>query len=80
MAGVDALRLLLRSWFVVALGLMVGLLGAAAVSLNATPTYQSSSMVFVSVSPAKSVNEYVTWIKTNGQGKGTVGVPAPAST
>jgi tripartite-type tricarboxylate transporter receptor subunit TctC len=30
--------------------------------------------------PAKSVNEYVAWIKGNGSGKGTVGIPAPAST
>ncbi|WP_416221540.1 Bug family tripartite tricarboxylate transporter substrate binding protein [Rhodoferax sp.] len=30
--------------------------------------------------PAKSVNEYVAWVKAQGAGKGTVGVPAPAST
>ena len=30
--------------------------------------------------PAKSVAEYVAWVKANGAGKGTVGVPAPAST
>jgi tripartite-type tricarboxylate transporter receptor subunit TctC len=30
--------------------------------------------------PAKSVPEYVNWVKTQGAGKGTVGVPAPAST
>lgn len=30
--------------------------------------------------PAKSVNEYISWIKSAGNGKGTVGVPAPAST
>lgn len=29
--------------------------------------------------PAKSVNEYVNWVKTAGAGKGAVGVPAPAS-
>ena len=29
--------------------------------------------------PAKSVNEYVHWVKTAGGGKGAVGVPAPAS-
>jgi len=29
--------------------------------------------------PAKSVNEYVAWIKAQGGGKGAVGVPAPAS-
>jgi len=29
--------------------------------------------------PAKSVNEYVAWIKAQGGGKGTVGVPAPTS-
>jgi tripartite-type tricarboxylate transporter receptor subunit TctC len=30
--------------------------------------------------PAKSMNEYVAWVKSQGQGKGVVGVPAPAST
>jgi len=30
--------------------------------------------------PAKSVSEYVAWVKSQGGGKGTVGVPAPAST
>ena len=30
--------------------------------------------------PAKSVNEYVNWVKAQNAGKGTVGVPAPAST
>ena len=30
--------------------------------------------------PAKSFNDYVGWVKTNGGGKGAVGVPAPAST
>ncbi len=29
--------------------------------------------------PAKSLNEYLNWVKTSGAGKGTVGVPAPAS-
>ena len=29
--------------------------------------------------PAKSVAEYVNWVKTQGAGKGTVGIPAPAS-
>lgn len=29
--------------------------------------------------PAKAMNEYVAWIKGAGGGKGTVGVPAPAS-
>jgi tripartite-type tricarboxylate transporter receptor subunit TctC len=29
--------------------------------------------------PAKSVPDYVAWVKTQGAGKGTVGVPAPAS-
>lgn len=29
--------------------------------------------------PAKSFNDYVNWVKTNGGGKGAVGVPAPAS-
>ena len=30
--------------------------------------------------PARSVAEYVAWVRAQGQGKGTVGVPAPAST
>lgn len=30
--------------------------------------------------PAKSVAEYVSWVKAQGAGKGTVGIPAPAST
>lgn len=29
--------------------------------------------------PAKSMNEYVAWVRTKGAGMGTVGVPAPAS-
>lgn len=29
--------------------------------------------------PAKSMNDYVTWVRSQGAGKGTVGVPAPAS-
>jgi tripartite-type tricarboxylate transporter receptor subunit TctC len=30
--------------------------------------------------PAKGVNDYVAWVKSQGAGKGTMGVPAPAST
>jgi len=30
--------------------------------------------------PAKSLNDYVAWVRTQGQGKSVVGVPAPAST
>ena len=29
--------------------------------------------------PAKSLAEYVAWVKSNGNGKGAVGIPAPAS-
>ena len=29
--------------------------------------------------PARSMNEYVAWVRNQGAGKGTVGVPAPAS-
>ena len=29
--------------------------------------------------PAKSMNDYVAWLRSQGKGKGTVGVPAPAS-
>ena len=30
--------------------------------------------------PARTMDEYAAWIRSNGGGKGTVGVPAPAST
>jgi len=30
--------------------------------------------------PARSLNDYVAWVRSQGQGKGVVGVPAPAST
>ena len=30
--------------------------------------------------PARTLNDYVAWVKSQGQGKGVVGVPAPAST
>ncbi|MFM7505608.1 MAG: tripartite tricarboxylate transporter substrate-binding protein, partial [Rubrivivax sp.] len=30
--------------------------------------------------PAKTMDEYVAWVRGSGGGKGTVGVPAPAST
>jgi tripartite-type tricarboxylate transporter receptor subunit TctC len=30
--------------------------------------------------PARTMDEYVAWLRSNGGGKGTVGVPAPAST
>ncbi|MCM2347057.1 MAG: Bug family tripartite tricarboxylate transporter substrate binding protein [Acidovorax soli] len=30
--------------------------------------------------PAKNFDEYVQWVRTQGGGKGTVGIPAPAST
>ncbi len=30
--------------------------------------------------PAKGFNDYVGWLRANGGGKGTVGIPAPAST
>lgn len=29
--------------------------------------------------PAKSMNDYIAWLRKEGKGKGTVGVPAPAS-
>jgi len=29
--------------------------------------------------PAKSMTEYVTWVRSKGGGKGTIGIPAPAS-
>lgn len=29
--------------------------------------------------PAKSMNEYVAWVRSKGAGKGSVGIPAPAS-
>ncbi|MEW6705176.1 MAG: Bug family tripartite tricarboxylate transporter substrate binding protein [Pseudomonadota bacterium] len=30
--------------------------------------------------PARSLNDYAAWIRSSGQGKGVVGIPAPAST
>jgi tripartite-type tricarboxylate transporter receptor subunit TctC len=31
------------------------------------------------MTPAKSMNEYIAWVRGEGKGRGTVGVPAPAS-
>ena len=39
-----------------------------------------NALAVSSGTPAKSVAEYVAWVKAQGRGKGTVGVPAPAST
>jgi len=33
-----------------------------------------------SLTPAKGLLDYVGWVRTQGQGKGVVGIPAPAST
>ena len=38
-----------------------------------------NALALSSGTPAKSVAEYVGWVRTQGAGKGTVGVPAPAS-
>ncbi|MBC7918033.1 MAG: Twin-arginine translocation pathway signal [Rhodoferax sp.] len=38
-----------------------------------------NALAMSGTTPAKSVGEYVAWVKTQGAGKGTVGVPAPAS-
>jgi tripartite-type tricarboxylate transporter receptor subunit TctC len=38
-----------------------------------------NALALSSGTPAKSVAEYVAWVKNQGGGKGTVGVPAPAS-
>jgi len=39
----------------------------------------ANALALSSGTPAKSVPEYVAWIKTAGGGKGAVGIPAPAS-
>ena len=38
-----------------------------------------NALAVSSGTPAKSVDEYVAWVQKQGSGKGTVGVPAPAS-
>ena len=38
-----------------------------------------NALALSSGTPAKSVAEYVGWVRSQGAGKGTVGVPAPAS-
>ncbi|MDB5942045.1 MAG: Twin-arginine translocation pathway signal [Ramlibacter sp.] len=38
-----------------------------------------NALALSSGTPAKSVADYVAWVKNQGAGKGTVGVPAPAS-
>ena len=39
----------------------------------------ANGLALSSGTPAKSFNEYIQWVRTQGNGKGTVGVPAPAS-
>jgi tripartite-type tricarboxylate transporter receptor subunit TctC len=38
-----------------------------------------NGLAISSGTPAKSMNEYLAWVREHGKGKGTVGVPAPAS-
>lgn len=38
-----------------------------------------NGLALSSETPAKSMREYVAWVRTQGKGKGTIGVPAPAS-
>ncbi|MDZ4073482.1 MAG: Bug family tripartite tricarboxylate transporter substrate binding protein [Hylemonella sp.] len=38
-----------------------------------------NGLALSSGTPAKSYKEYLAWVRENGKGKGTVGVPAPAS-
>jgi tripartite-type tricarboxylate transporter receptor subunit TctC len=38
-----------------------------------------NGLALSSGTPAKSMNEYLAWVRDQGKGKGTVGVPAPAS-
>jgi tripartite-type tricarboxylate transporter receptor subunit TctC len=39
----------------------------------------ANGLALSSGTPAKTFNEYIQWVRTQGNGKGTVGVPAPAS-
>lgn len=39
----------------------------------------ANGLALSSGTPAKSFNEYINWVRTEGKGRGTVGVPAPAS-
>lgn len=39
----------------------------------------ANGLALSSGTPAKTFNEYIQWVRDKGQGKGTVGVPAPAS-
>ncbi|MEY3468668.1 MAG: hypothetical protein RL203_762, partial [Pseudomonadota bacterium] len=39
----------------------------------------ANGLALSSGTPAKSFNEYIQWVRTQGNGKGTIGVPAPAS-
>ncbi len=39
----------------------------------------ANGLALSSGTPAKSFNEYIQWVRTQGNGKSTVGVPAPAS-
>ena len=39
----------------------------------------ANGLALSSGTAAKSFNEYIQWVRTQGNGKGTVGVPAPAS-
>ena len=39
----------------------------------------ANGLALSSGTPAKSFNDYINWVRTEGKGRGTVGVPAPAS-
>jgi tripartite-type tricarboxylate transporter receptor subunit TctC len=39
----------------------------------------ANGLALSSGTPAKTFNEYIQWVRTQGNAKGTVGVPAPAS-
>lgn len=53
----DYIRILRKSWVVILVATLLGLGAAAAFSLTRTPTYESSSTVFVSTQGAGSVQE-----------------------
>ncbi|OZF55229.1 protein tyrosine kinase [Rhodococcus sp. 14-2470-1b] len=53
----DYLQILRTRWMVIVVTVAVAVLGALAVSLLTTPTYQSSSRVFVSTSGGSTVSE-----------------------
>jgi succinoglycan biosynthesis transport protein ExoP len=55
----DYLRVLRKRWIVIATATLLGLAGAAAVTILSTPIYQASTLVYVQVQSSGSVGELV---------------------